>query len=102
MRVTEILNKKKWRHQLQNRLKNFSLFNIPTAIVNSCKVESNIKRQIRMELSNGKKLSGFLNITSGTELYIPVEIQKHLKSVDWFTCEIVGNKTSNEVNWDWK
>jgi hypothetical protein len=102
MGATELLNKRRWRHHLANRKINFSLFWIPKAIVDTCDIESKTKRKVRIELSNGKKLRGFMSITSGTELYFPVKIQKHLKSADWFICEIVGNKKSNQATIDWE
>ena len=94
MRVTEYLKKNKWRYHLKGRKRDFRLFFVPSANVKACQVKMNTKRNVRIHLSNGKKLAGFMTITSGTELYFPVKFQKVLRSVDWFECEIVGKKNT--------
>jgi hypothetical protein len=101
MAVTEYLKKNKWRYYLKGRKRDFKLFPVPSANVEACQVEMNTKRNVRINLSNGEKLAGFMTITSGTELYFPKRFRTTLKTAKWFECEIVGNKTYYEVTLDW-
>jgi len=101
MKVTEFLRKNKWRYYLHGRDRDFKLFSISKKNVEMCKVLSKTKRKVKIELSDGSKLIGFMAITSGTEIYFPKRFRKNLRSAEWFECEIVGYKTYHEVTLDW-
>lgn len=94
--ATTVLGSRKWRQNLAKR-QYLASFNIPAAIVLSCKIQPNRKRQVEIAVSTGKRLGGFCTISSGTELLVPTKYQELLRDAEYFECEIVGNETSDTV-----
>jgi hypothetical protein len=101
MTATEYLKKNKWRYYLKGRKRDFKHFSVPSANVQACQVEMNTKRNVRINLSTGEKMTGFMTISSGTELYFPKRFRTILRSAKWFECEIVGHKISDKATIDW-
>lgn len=100
MKATEMKGKRKWRQSLAKRTY-LSLFRLPFFIVINCKVVSNTKRSVLIDLSDGRKILGLATITSGTEIYIPTRFHKDLQSCEWFECEILDDTLYVESSLKW-
>lgn len=101
MGATEYRGNNIWRHNLKSRKCNFTHFHIRKAYIDSCKIEKNTKRRIKIELSDGRKLRGCITISSGTELIFPADLQEDLRSVDWFEYKISGQKLCDTPKLKW-
>jgi hypothetical protein len=87
MAFSTIVSPRRWYFDLSGRDRDFRLFQIPSGVVDTCGVTWNTRRDLRVVLSTGRRMSGFCTITSGTELSIPTHLQDDFRQADWFVAE---------------